>query len=59
MKILLSVLIAAMAAVIVFAAFGSPGGPAWFHVAGMAASVLVLALIWVYPGIDQPRRPPP
>jgi hypothetical protein len=40
-------------------AFGSGSGLAWWHLLGLAASVAVLAGIWFWPSIRQPRRPPP
>ncbi|MFO1090031.1 MAG: hypothetical protein U1E46_10710 [Hyphomicrobiales bacterium] len=59
MKLILSLLVAVMAAVILYAAFGGTGGLGWHHLIGLGASVLVLLIIWVYPGIDQPKSPPP
>ena len=32
---------------------------AWWHLAGMGLTVLLLALVWLWPGERQPRRPPP
>ncbi len=31
---------------------------AWWHLAGMGLTVLLLALVWLWPGERQPRRPP-
>ncbi len=31
---------------------------AWWQLAGMGLTVLFLALIWFWPGQDQPKRPP-
>ncbi len=31
---------------------------AWWHLAGMGLAVLFLALIWLWPGERQPKRPP-
>lgn len=31
---------------------------AWWHLAGMGLTVLFLALIWLWPGERQPKRPP-
>jgi hypothetical protein len=59
MKILLSILVAALGAVILSLAFGEPAGPGWLHLLGLGLSVAVLLVIWLSPGIDQPRRPPP
>ncbi len=33
-------------------------GLAWWHIAGMGLTVLFLALIWLWPGASQPKRPP-
>jgi 4-hydroxybenzoate polyprenyltransferase len=33
-------------------------GFAWWRVAGLGLSVIFLALIWLWPGIKQPKRPP-
>jgi hypothetical protein len=32
---------------------------AWWHLAGMGLSVLLLALVWLWPGERQPKGPPP
>jgi membrane protein implicated in regulation of membrane protease activity len=36
-------------------------GIGWLHVAGLGLSVVLLVLIWLWPGRkeQQPRRPPP
>ncbi len=34
-------------------------GLAWWHIAGLALSVVFLALIWLWPGSRQPTQPPP
>jgi len=31
---------------------------AWWHIVGMGLTVLFLALIWLWPGVRQPKRPP-
>ncbi len=31
---------------------------AWWHLAGMGLTVLFLALIWLWPGVRQPKGPP-
>jgi hypothetical protein len=59
MKILLSSLAAALGAVILLLAYGEPQGPGWLHLIGLGLSVAVLLVIWLSPGIDQPRGPPP
>jgi 4-hydroxybenzoate polyprenyltransferase len=33
-------------------------GLAWWHVVGMGLTVLLLALIWIWPGTKQPKGPP-
>jgi hypothetical protein len=30
----------------------------WWHIIGMGLTVLFLALIWLWPGQRQPKRPP-
>ena len=51
-------------AVIVAAAVGiswyysAKSGLAWWHLAGLGLTVLFLALIWLWPGERQPKRPP-
>jgi hypothetical protein len=30
----------------------------WAHVAGMGVSVVLLILIWTWPGVEQPTEPP-
>jgi len=59
MKIVLSVLAAALGAVILSLAFGTPEGPGWLHLLGLGLSVAALLVIWLWPGIEQPRKPPP
>jgi hypothetical protein len=44
--------------VILSLAFGSPEGPGWLHLLGLGLSVAVLLVIWLWPGIEQPRKPP-
>ena len=34
------------------------GNIGWAHMIGLGASVLLLVLIWFWPGNWQPRRPP-
>jgi hypothetical protein len=58
MKALLSLVVAALGAILAYAGLHSTDGLAWFHLLGMGLSVLALILIWMAPG-DQPRRPPP
>lgn len=31
----------------------------WAHIVGLGASVLILVLIWFWPGTSQPTKPPP
>ena len=33
-------------------------GLAWWHIAGIGLTILFLALIWLWPGVRQPKRPP-
>jgi hypothetical protein len=35
------------------------GNIGWAHISGLGASVLLLVLIWFWPGNWQPRQPPP
>ncbi len=35
------------------------GNIGWAHIIGLGASVLLLVLIWFWPGNWQPRQPPP
>jgi hypothetical protein len=44
---------------VLVSAFGSGSGLAWWHLVGLAASVAILAGLWFWPGLRQPRRPPP
>ena len=39
--------------------FSKESGLAWWHILGMGLTVLLLVLIWLWPGESQPRRPPP
>ncbi len=59
-KLLLALLIvvAAIAAFFAWTAWydGSFGVP---HLVGLGASVLILVLIWFWPGNNQPTQPPP
>lgn len=34
-------------------------GVGWAHILGLAASILILALIWFWPESRQPTQPPP
>ena len=58
MKVLLSLVVAALGAILAYAAIRSPDGIAWFHLLGMGLSVAALILIWLSPGW-QPKQPPP
>lgn len=39
--------------------FSKESGLAWWHILGMGLTVLLLALVWLWPGERQPRQPPP
>ncbi len=55
--LILAVLIAAGMAVSWY--YSKESGLAWWHIAGMGLTILLLALIWLWPGERQPKRPPP
>ena len=55
--LILAVLIAAGVAVSWY--YSKELGLAWWHIAGMGLTILLLALIWLWPGERQPKRPPP
>ncbi|MBI4724375.1 MAG: hypothetical protein HY765_05185 [Rhodomicrobium sp.] len=55
--LILAVLIAAGVAVSWWQSAES--GLAWWHILGLALSVLFLVLIWLWPGTRQPKEPPP
>jgi hypothetical protein len=59
MKLVLSVIAAALLAVMASLALGEPEGPGWLHLIGLGLSVAALLVIWLWPGIEQPKRPPP
>ena len=54
--LILAVLIAAGMAVSWY--YWKELGLAWWHIAGMGLTILLLALIWLWPGVRQPKRPP-
>jgi hypothetical protein len=54
--LILAVLAAAGVAIAWY--YSKEAGLAWWHLAGMALTVLFLALIWLRPGVRQPKRPP-
>ena len=59
-----STLSAAMIVVLAIAAFfagmaWNEGHLGWAHIFGLGASVLLLVLIWFWPGNRQPTQPPP
>lgn len=58
-KILLALMIA-VAAIVVFVAWTAwnNGNLSIAHIVGLGASVVLLALIWFWPGNKQPTRPP-
>jgi hypothetical protein len=49
-----------MLAIVIFLTWTAwnDGHLGWPHIIGLAASVLVLILIWFLPGIRQPTQPP-
>lgn len=55
--LVLAVLIAGGVAVAWY--YSKESGLAWWHIAGMGLTILLLALIWFWPGQRQPKRPPP
>ncbi len=38
--------------------YSKESGLAWWHIAGMGLAVLFLALVWLWPGEQQPKGPP-
>ena len=50
--------VAAAAGVAISRYFSAETGLAWWHIVGMGLTVLFLALIWLWPGERQPKRPP-
>ncbi len=38
--------------------FSKESGLAWWHILGMGLTVLLLAMVWLWPGPRQPKRPP-
>ena len=59
-KTFLALMIAVVAIVAVFAwTAWSSGNLGMAHIVGLGASVLILVLIWFWPGNKQPTRPPP
>jgi len=59
-KMLLAFMIA-IVAIVVFLAWTAwnSGNLGVMHIVGLGASVLLLVLIWFWPGNKQPTRPPP
>ncbi len=55
--LILAVLVAAGVAVSWY--YSKESCLAWCHIAGMGLTILLLALIWLWPGERQPKRPPP
>jgi O-antigen/teichoic acid export membrane protein len=58
--ILLTIMIIILA-IVIFVAWTAwnDGYLGWAHVVGLGASVLLLILIWFWPGNRQPTQPPP
>ena len=55
--LVLAVIVAAGVAISWY--YSREGNFGWWHILGMGLTVLFLALIWLWPGERQPRRPPP
>jgi hypothetical protein len=51
-------ILVAIVAVVAWVAWND-GNIGWAHITGLGASVLLLVLIWFWPGNWQPRKPPP
>jgi hypothetical protein len=47
-------------AIVVFVAWTAwnDGKLGWAHIIGLGTSIVLLVLIWFWPGIGQPTRPP-
>lgn len=60
-KLMLSAVVLVAAAIAVLWVLSLETDIGWLHVAGLGLSVLLLGLIWFWPGRkeQQPRRPPP
>ena len=56
LRLILAVLVVAGAAVAGY--YSKEAGLAWWHLAAMGLAVMFLALIWLWPGERQPKRPP-
>lgn len=54
--LILAVLVAA--GILVSWYFSARANLAWWHIAGLGLTVVLLALIWLWPGVRQPKRPP-
>ena len=52
------IIVVAIVAAIAWVAWNN-GNIGWAHIIGLGASVLLLVLIWFWPGKWQPRQPPP
>jgi hypothetical protein len=51
-------IVVAIVAFVAWAAWND-GHLGWAHMIGLGASVLLLVLIWLWPGSRQPTQPPP
>jgi len=59
-RTLLATVTIVLVIVIFFAwAAWNEGHLGWAHIIGLGATILLLALIWFWPGIRQPTQPPP
>jgi len=57
---LLVIMLVVLAIVVFFAwTAWNEGHFGWAHILGLGASILLLALIWFWPGNGQPTQPPP
>ena len=59
-RALLAIIMVVLAVIVFFAWMAwNDGHFGWAHIAGMGLSILLLVLIWFWPGTQQPTRPPP
>ena len=56
---MLAMLAALLGLAVVAAWLLSGAGLAWWHLMGLAASLGILVVIWLWPGLRQPDKPPP
>ena len=59
-RALLAIMIVVLAVVVFFAWMAwNEGHLGWAHIVGLGASILVLVLVWLWSGTQQPTQPPP